>query len=67
MQGPSAGLLEFASDYSYPPYAVSVRMSRDRFLALLMKFLLNNNDARAARGQPNQARKICHWKFSMKN
>jgi hypothetical protein len=27
---------------------------------------MNNNDAKAARGQPNQARKKCHWKISMK-
>jgi hypothetical protein len=47
----------------HTPYAVSVQMSRDRFLALLTMFYLNNN-AKAARGQPNQARKMCHWKFS---
>ena len=33
-------------------YASSVGMSRDRFLALLTMFHLNNNDAKAARGQP---------------
>ena len=36
----------------HTPYASSVAMSRDRFLALLTMFHLNNNDARAARGQP---------------
>jgi len=36
----------------YTPYAASVGMSRDRFLALLTMFHLNNNDAEAARGQP---------------
>jgi hypothetical protein len=36
-QGPSAELLEFVSDYSYP-YAVSIQMSQDRFLALLTMF-----------------------------
>jgi hypothetical protein len=38
MQCPSVGLLE--SDYSYPitPYAISVQMSWDRFLTLLMMF-----------------------------
>ena len=45
----SVGLLEFATDYSYP---ASVGMSRDKFLALLTMFPLNNNDAKAARGQP---------------
>ena len=34
------------------PYASSVGMSRDRFLALLTMFHLNNNNAKAARGQP---------------
>jgi len=33
-------------------YTASVGMSRDRFLALLTMFHLNNNDAKAARGQP---------------
>jgi hypothetical protein len=42
MQGPSAG------------YAIYVLMSWDRFLALLVMFLLNNNDAMAGRGQPYQ-------------
>jgi len=36
----------------HTPYAASVGMSRDRFLALLTMFHLNNNDAKAARGQP---------------
>jgi hypothetical protein len=27
---------------------------------------MNNNNAKAARGQPNQARKKCHWKNSTK-
>jgi len=34
------------------PYAASVGMSRDRFLALLTMFHLNNNNVKAARGQP---------------
>ena len=33
-------------------YAASVGMSRDRFLALLTMLHLNNNNAKAARGQP---------------
>ena len=33
------------------PYAASVGMSWDRFLALLTMLHLNNNDAKAARGQ----------------
>jgi hypothetical protein len=36
----------------HTPYVASVAMSRDRFLALLTIFHLNNNDAKAARGQP---------------
>ena len=36
----------------HTPYASSVGMSRDRFLALLTMFHLNNNDAKTARGQP---------------
>jgi len=36
----------------HTPYAASVGMSQDRFLALLTMFHLNNNDAKAARGQP---------------
>ena len=36
----------------HTPYAASVGMSWDRFLALLTMFHLNNNDAKAARGQP---------------
>jgi len=36
----------------HTPYVASVGMSRDRFLALLTMFHLNNNDAKAARGQP---------------
>jgi len=36
----------------HTPYAASVGMSRDRFLALLTMFHLNNKDAKAARGQP---------------
>ena len=36
----------------HTPYAVSVGMSRGRFLTLLIVFQLNNNDAKAARGQP---------------
>jgi len=36
----------------YTPYAASVGMSRDRFFAILTMFHLNNNDAKAARGQP---------------
>jgi hypothetical protein len=47
----SAGLLEFASIIP-TPYAASVGMSRDRFLALLTMLHLNNNDVKAARGQP---------------
>jgi hypothetical protein len=43
MQVISAGLLKFA---------ISVRMSRDRFLALLTMLKLNNNNAKSARGQP---------------
>ena len=34
----------------HTPYAASVGMSRDRFLALLTMLHLNNNDAKAARG-----------------
>jgi len=33
-------------------YAASIGMSRDRFLAILTMFHLNNNDEKAARGQP---------------
>ena len=36
----------------HTPYAASVGMSRDRFLTLLTMLHLNNNDAKAARGQP---------------
>jgi hypothetical protein len=36
----------------YTPYAASVGMSRDRFLALLTMFHPSNNDAEAAKGQP---------------
>jgi len=36
----------------HTPYAASVGMSRDRFLAILTMFRLNNNDEKAARGQP---------------
>ena len=36
----------------HTPYAASVGMSRDRFFAILTMFHLNNNDAKAARGQP---------------
>jgi hypothetical protein len=36
----------------HTPYAVSVEMSRDRFLSLLTMSHLNNNDAKAAGGQP---------------
>jgi len=36
----------------HTPYAASVGMSRDRFLALLTMPHLNNNDAKAVRGQP---------------
>ena len=36
----------------HTPYAASVGMSRDRFLALLTMLHLNNNDGKAARGQP---------------
>ena len=35
------------------PPAASLGMSQDRFLALLTKLYLNNNDAKAARGQPD--------------
>ena len=35
----------------HTPYASSVGMSRDRFLAILTMFHLNNNDEKAARGQ----------------
>jgi hypothetical protein len=35
------------------PYAASVGMSRDTFLAVLTMLYLKNNDARAARGQPD--------------
>ena len=35
------------------PYAASVGMSWDRFLYLLTMFHLNNNDAKAARCQPD--------------
>ena len=35
------------------PYAASVGMSRDRFLAVLTMLHLNNNDAKAARGEPD--------------
>ena len=37
----------------HTPYAASVGMSRDRFLAILTMFHLNNNDEKAARGQPD--------------
>jgi hypothetical protein len=33
------------------PHAASVGMSRDKFLALLTMLHLNNNDAKAAKGQ----------------
>jgi len=36
----------------HTPYGASVGMSQDRFLALLTMLHLNNNDAKAARGQP---------------
>jgi len=36
----------------HTPYAASVGMSQDRFLALLIMFHLKNNNAKAARGQP---------------
>jgi len=36
----------------HTPYAASLGMSRDRFLALLTMFHLNNNNAKVARGQP---------------
>jgi hypothetical protein len=36
----------------HTPYAASVGMSRDRFLAILTMFHLNDNVAKAARGQP---------------
>ena len=36
----------------HTPYAASVGMSRDRIFAILTMFHLNNNDAKAARGQP---------------
>jgi len=35
----------------HAPYAASVGMFRDRFLALLTMFHFNNNDAKVARGQ----------------
>jgi hypothetical protein len=35
------------------PYTASVGMSRDRFLAVLTMLHLNNNDAKAARGEPD--------------
>jgi len=34
----------------HTPYAASVGMSQEKFLALLMMFQLNNNDAKAAAG-----------------
>ena len=36
----------------HTPYTDSVGMSHDRFLTLLTMFRLNNNNAKAARGQP---------------
>jgi hypothetical protein len=36
----------------HTPYAASVGMSQDRFLAILTMFHLTNNVAKAARGQP---------------
>ena len=36
----------------HTPYAASVGMSQDRFLAFFTMFHLNNNDAKAARGHP---------------
>jgi len=36
----------------HTPYTASVGMSRDRCYTLLTVFHLNNNDARAGRGQP---------------
>jgi hypothetical protein len=36
----------------HTPYDTSVGMSREKFLALLAMFHLNNNDAKVARGQP---------------
>ena len=46
----SAGLVEFAL-VIHTPYTFSVGMSQDSFLALWTMFHLNNNDAKAARGQ----------------
>ena len=37
---------------THTPYAASVGMSQDRFLALFTLFHLNNNDAKPAGGQP---------------
>jgi hypothetical protein len=37
----------------HTPHAASVGKSRDRFLALLTMLYLNNNNAKAARGQPD--------------
>jgi len=36
-------------------------MSRDKFLALLMMFQLNNNDAKAAGGQPGYDPQFKIW------
>ena len=37
----------------HTPYAASVGMSWDKFLALLTMFQLSNSDAKAAGGQPD--------------
>ena len=36
----------------HTPQVASVAVSRDRFIAIFTMFHLNNNDAKAARGQP---------------
>jgi hypothetical protein len=36
----------------HTPYAASVGMFRDKFLALLTMFHLNNDDSNGARGRP---------------
>lgn len=43
------------------PYAASVGMSRDRFLAVLTMLHLNNNDAKAARGESDYDPLFAHW------
>ena len=43
------------------PYATSVGMSWDRFLTLLTRFQLNNNDAKAAGGQPGYDPQFKIW------